>query len=119
MNRKWIVILAVTAVLAIVAAPVVVGLWEHRSLGSAKTFADACDLLGEPVETFASVSAIDDRFGNWDFHDIATKDITFTPDLPPVTDRVAFFRGRLGVLTEYIVYFDGDQVTYAYFVGAN
>ena len=65
MNRKWIVILAVTAVLAIVAAPVVVGLWEHRSLGSAKTFADACDLLGEPVETFASVSAIDDRFGNW------------------------------------------------------
>ena len=119
MSRKWIAILSVAALVAILASPILVGLWEHRSLASAKTFTDTCALLGEPVESFDSVSGIEDRFGNWDFHDIATNDITFTPDLPPVTDRVGFFRGRLGMLTEYVVYFDGDEVTHAYFVGAN
>ena len=119
MSRKWIAILAIVGLVAMLVLPILVGFWEHRSLASAKTFTDTCALLGEPVESFDSVSRIAGRFGNWDFHDIASNEITFTPDLPPVTDRVGFFRGRLGMLTEYVVYFDGDQVTHAYFVGAN
>ena len=119
MYRKPILVLAVVGLVALFASPVILGWWEQRSLASAQTIDEARDLLGEPVQWFDSVSEIKDRFGHWDFHDITTNATTFTPELPTVTDRVGFFRGRLGVLTEYVVYFDGDQITQAYFVGAN
>ena len=82
MSRKWIAILAIVGLVAMLVLPILVGFWEHRSLASAKTFTDTCALLGEPVESFDSISRIAGRFGNWDFHDIASNEITFTPDLP-------------------------------------
>jgi hypothetical protein len=92
---------------------------EENRLSSSADVASVESFLGSARETYRDSSAITRRFGHWDFHEVKTGEVTYTPDLPDVADRVSLYRGHLGIFTEYLVYIRGDDVSAIYFVGYN
>lgn len=117
-SRQYLAAFGLLVLFAPLFVPYAIIKWEWYRLSESHRRASVEALFGSPREVFEQGS-LKDHFHDWDFHDVATGAVTFTPDLPSIKDGACRYRGCLGVLTEYIVYFDGNRVTHAYFIGYN